>query len=99
MPIESLFLVLITNKNSNIIEDLEVLRQLNRVVVALCNQSKSEIADPADIEEKIVMKRAFDLILSFDDVITQGYRESVQQSQLDAFLEMDSTDEKIYKIQ
>ncbi len=45
------------------------------------------------------MKRAFDLILSFDDVITQGYRESVQQSQLDAFLEMDSTDEKIYKIQ
>ena len=99
MPIESLFLVLITNKNSNIIEDLEVLRQLNRVVVALCNQSKSEIADSADIEEKIVMKRAFDLILSFDDVITQGYRESVQQSQLDAFLEMDSTDEKIYKIQ
>ena len=45
------------------------------------------------------MKRAFDLILSFDDVISQGYRESVQQSQLDAFLEMDSTDEKIYKIQ
>jgi hypothetical protein len=44
------------------------------------------------------MKRAFDLILSFDDVITQGYRESVQQSQLDAFLEMDSTDEKIFKI-
>ena len=40
VPIESLFLVLITNKNSNIIEDLEVLRQLNRVVVALCNQSK-----------------------------------------------------------
>ena len=61
MPIETLFLVLITNKNSNIIEDLEVLRQLNRVVVALCNQN---------IEEKIVMKRAFDLILSFDDVIT-----------------------------
>jgi coatomer subunit delta len=25
-----------------------------------------------------VLKRAFDLILSFDDVITQGYRESVQ---------------------
>jgi len=43
VPIESLFLVLITNKNSNIIEDLEVLRQLNRVVVTLCNQSKCRL--------------------------------------------------------
>lgn len=33
VPIEKLFLVLITNKNSNIIEDLEVLRLLNQVVV------------------------------------------------------------------
>ena len=41
VPIEKLFLVLITNKNSNIIEDLEVLRQLNQVVVQHCNQSKS----------------------------------------------------------
>jgi len=39
------------------------------------------------------------LILSFDDVITLGYRESVQMSQLEAYLEMDSTDERIYKQQ
>ena len=38
-------------------------------------------------------------MLSFDDVITLGYRESVTQGQLDAYLEMDSTDEKIYKQQ
>lgn len=30
-----------------------------------------------DIDEKVVLKKAFDLILSFDDVITLGYRESV----------------------
>jgi hypothetical protein len=36
LPIEKLFLVLITNKNSNIIEDLEVIRQLNQVVVWQC---------------------------------------------------------------
>ena len=40
VPIEKLFLVLITNKNSNIIEDLEVLRLLNQVVVHHCNQSR-----------------------------------------------------------
>lgn len=39
VPIEQLFLVLITTKNSNIIEDLEVLQQLNQVVVACCSSS------------------------------------------------------------
>ena len=47
--------------------------------------------------QKLVLKKAFDLILSFDDVITLGYRESVQMSQLEAYLEMDSTDERIFR--
>ena len=37
VPIEKLTLVLITDKLSNIVEDLEVLRQLNAVVVQHCN--------------------------------------------------------------
>ena len=49
------------------------------------------------LDEKVVMKRAFDLILSFDDVITHGYRESVTMPQLEAYLDMDSTDEKMHK--
>lgn len=43
------------------------------------------------------MKKAFDLFLSFDDVISHGYRESVTMSQIESFLEMDSTDEKMFK--
>lgn len=43
------------------------------------------------------MKKAVDLILAFDDVITHGYRESVTMAQLEAYLEMDSTDEKMHK--
>ena len=43
------------------------------------------------------MKKSFDLILSFDDVITHGHRESVTIAQLEAYLEMDSTDEKMFK--
>ena len=68
VPIEKLTLVLITDRGSNIVEDLEVLRQLNAVVVQHCNQN---------IEEKTVIAKSFDLILSFDDVVSLGYRESV----------------------
>ena len=39
------------------------------------------------------------MILSFDDVISLGYRESVTMPQLEAYLEMDSTDEKIFRKQ
>lgn len=31
-------------------------------------------------DEKVIMKKAFELFLSFDDVITHGYRESVTMS-------------------
>lgn len=48
-------------------------------------------------DEKVVLKKAFELILAFDDVITHGYRESVTLSQIEAYLEMDSTDEKMHK--
>lgn len=43
------------------------------------------------------MKKACDLFLSFDDVVTHGYRESVTMSQIESYLEMDSTDEKMHK--
>ena len=33
LPMEKLFLVLITTKNSNIIEDLEIIRLLHQVVI------------------------------------------------------------------
>ena len=49
------------------------------------------------LDEKVVMKKAFDLILAFDDVISFGHRESVNMSQIESYLEMDSTDEKIHK--
>jgi coatomer subunit delta len=100
VPIEKMTLVLITTKQSNIIEDLEVLRQLNQVVVQLCNSSKSNCPlKSLDIDEKTIISKSFDLILSFDDVVSLGYRESVTMPQLEAYLEMDSTDEKIYRKQ
>ena len=39
-----------------------------------------------------------DLFLSFDDVVSiGGYRDSVTPTQLESYLSMESSDEKIYK--
>lgn len=86
---EKLFLVLITFKNSNIIEDIEVIRQMQQVIVTQC-QTQS-------VDDKTINKKAFELILCFDDIISSGYRESVTVSQIESYVEMDSTDEKIHK--
>jgi hypothetical protein len=51
------------------------------------------------VDERTVIKKAFDLILSFDDVVSHGHRESVTMPQIEQFLEMDSTDEKLHKTQ
>lgn len=48
------------------------------------------------VDEKAVGKKAFDLILCFDDIISNGYRESVTTSQIESYIEMDSTDEKVF---
>jgi hypothetical protein len=90
-PMEKLFLVLITSKQSNIIEDIEVIRQMQQVIVSQC-QTQS-------VDEKTVAKRAIDLILCFDDIISNGLRESVTNSQIESYIHMDSTDEKIHQKQ
>jgi coatomer subunit delta len=85
---EKLFLVLITTKSSNIIEDIEVIRQMQQVIVSQC-QTQS-------VDERAINKKAFDLILCFDDIISNGYRESVTTSQIESYVEMESTDEMVH---
>jgi hypothetical protein len=91
-PMEKLFLVLITSKSSNIIEDIEVIRQMQQVIV---NQCKTQ-----SVDEGTINRKAFDLILCFDDIISSGgYRESVTIPQIESYIDMDSTDEKIHRKQ
>lgn len=40
-PMESLYLLLVTNKQSNILEDLETLRLLSKLVRGLCASESS----------------------------------------------------------
>ena len=57
-PIENLFLLILTTKSSNIVEDLETLRLLSKVVPDVCD---------GYTEERISM-HCFELIFAFDEV-------------------------------
>nr|XP_026483978.1 coatomer subunit delta [Vanessa tameamea] len=86
-PLDKLYMLLITTKASNILEDLETLRLFSRVVPEYC----------AQLTEADVLNQAFNLLFAFDEIVALGYRESVNLAQVRSFVEMDSHEEKIYQ--
>jgi hypothetical protein len=87
IPIESLFLVLITSKTSNIIEDSEILKLIYRLVQDICG----------NISESSIQTNAFELLLGIDDIVCLGYRNSVNIAQVKQLLLMDSVEEKEFR--
>uniref|UniRef100_A0A8C7W0J7 Coatomer subunit delta n=1 Tax=Oncorhynchus mykiss TaxID=8022 RepID=A0A8C7W0J7_ONCMY len=86
-PLEKLYMVLVTTKNSNILEDLETLRLFSRVIPEYCRV----------LEEGEVSEHCFDLIFAFDEIVALGYRENVNLAQIRTFTEMDSHEEKVFR--
>lgn len=83
---EELFLVIITNRSSNIVEDLETIRLLSKLVPDICG----------GVAEENIQQHAFELLFAFDEAISQGgLRESLSLSQIKTNLEMDSHEEKL----
>ncbi|KAK1272723.1 Coatomer subunit delta-1 [Acorus gramineus] len=87
-PIEALYLLLVTNKQSNILEDLETLRLLSKLVPEYS----------LSLDEEGVCSAAFELIFSFDEVISLGHKESVTVTQVKQYCEMESHEEKLHKL-
>lgn len=85
-PLENLYMLLITTKASNILEDLETLRLFSRVIPEYCKLEESDVAE-----------HAFDLIFAFDEIVALGYRENVNLAQIKTFTEMDSHEEKVFQ--
>ncbi|CAL8068027.1 unnamed protein product [Calicophoron daubneyi] len=86
-PLEQLYVLLITTKASNILEDLETLRLFARVI-----PEYSSGTDESDI-----INSAFQLIFAFDEIVALGYREDVNLSQIRTFMEMDSYEERVFR--
>jgi len=87
IPVESLYLILITTKNSNIIEDTEILKLIYRLIQDLCDKINSEA----------IVKNAFEIMLGIDDIVSLGYRNSVNLGQIKQYLKMESIEEQEFK--
>jgi len=87
-PMDSLFVLMVTNKSSNIVQDLQTLRLLAKLIPDYCGGH----------DEESVSENAFELVFAFDEAISLGYSENVDLSQIRTFTTMDSHEEKLTKI-
>jgi len=88
-PMEALWAVLLTTKASNIMEDLETLRMLAKLVPEYCG----------GVSEADVAHNVFELSYAVDELLSEGgYREHVTLQSIRTFTDMDSHEEKLQKI-
>lgn len=91
-PVETLYVLLITTRNSNIVEDLETLRLLGKILPEYSPRY-------GVVDEESVMESAFDIIYSFDEVLDWGgMRENIDLQQIATFTEMYSHEERLVKM-
>jgi coatomer subunit delta len=86
--LEDLYIVLITNKASNILQDIETLHLFARVVSDMCRSA----------DQREIAKNSFELLGAFDEIVSLGYREQANLMQVRSILEMESHEEKIQEI-
>ncbi|KAH0790686.1 Coatomer subunit delta [Histomonas meleagridis] len=85
--IGDLYFILMTTKDSNILEDLDLLNLLIEVTREVLKDQNNQIT------EKSVVNSAIDLILAYDECIFDGYRQTVTLEDVKTFLLMESKDE------
>lgn len=87
-PLDELYMVLITNRQSNILQDIDSLHLFAQVVTNVCKS----------LDEREILRNAYELLSAFDELVTLGYRENLSLAQIKTFLEMESHEERIQEI-
>ncbi|OAA68140.1 coatamer subunit protein [Niveomyces insectorum RCEF 264] len=87
-PLDELYMVLITNLQSNILQDIDSLHLFAQVVSSTCKS----------LDEREIVRNAYELLSAFDELVTLGYRENLTMSQIKTFLDMESHEERIQEI-
>ena len=86
LPIETSFLVLVTENTSNIVEDVDSIGKIKEVVSNLTDNK---------LNEEIVFDNYVDLTMAFDEMISLKSRILFDKSQISILLMLESANEKI----
>lgn len=85
-PLENYFVLLITNKTSNIMEDLHTIQILAKMIPDICGS----------LSESAVREKQFELVFGFDELISAGgHSENITLQQIRINMEMESHEEKL----
>lgn len=87
-PLEEFYVVLITNKHSNILQDIDTLHLFAQSITSILRS----------VDEREIYENCFELLSAFDEIVCLGYKENLTSSQVITFLEMDSHEERIQEI-
>ncbi|OLY79393.1 Coatomer subunit delta [Smittium mucronatum] len=85
---DDMYAVLITTKNSNIVQDMDTLQLIARAIPEVTKY----------ITQDEIIDNAFLLLNAFDEIVSLGYRENIDLANLKTILEMDSLKEKVQDI-
>ncbi|AAZ13289.1 coatomer delta subunit, putative [Trypanosoma equiperdum] len=86
-PLDDLFLVLITTRSSNIVEDLDTLHLMGRLITE----------HVGTVSEVFLQEKAFKVFFALDEVIVGGRRENTTTEQIQTYLEMQSHEEMMVR--
>mgnify|MGYP001179410282 CR=1 FL=1 len=85
-PIDDFYMVLITNLQSNIIQDIKTLNTFAETVNALSSwllyKSLNDYVPLKSSDEDLLYLHAFDFINAFDEIIVNGYKENLKSNQV-----------------
>lgn len=87
-PFDNYYIILITNRQSNIIQDLSTLNLFSSTVNSYLTS----------FDELEIFDNGFEILSSFDEIVTMGYKENLSISQVETYLAMESHEERIQEI-